>query len=365
MQYLGLDVHVKSTVWHLLDSTGQTVETGKAPTTVPELRKLVCRLTQCEQLLVGQEVGKMAYLVHDLVTATGVKILSFNAWHLRMIASSRKKTDRRDAYWIAKALQTGMTPTPVYLPNGEVRELRHLISRRQAIVVERQRWLLRARSYLEATGHAPTRAHRSVPRLLETCIANPDGMDATLAVSVQLCQRMHATLSQELVQIDALLDAKAKTIDSVKRLQTIPAVGKRVALMIYAWVGDVTRFRNARELASYAGLVPSVSQSGESTVLGRITRTGSPQLRSTLVQSGHVLLWKCQSEHSAPLKAIAERVHAARARRKIAVVAAARHILRIAYYVLRDGTNYDPTRLRPAPIKGASSAALEVTPEVA
>lgn len=184
-------------------------------------------------------------------------------------------------------------------------------------------------------------------------------------MSVELCQRMHATLSRELVQIDAALHLKAKGIEAVQRLQTIPAVGERVALMIYAWVGDVTRFRNARELASYAGLVPSVSQTGESLTLGRITRMGSPQLRRTLVQSGHVLLWRCQSEHSAPLKAIAERVHTARARRKIAVVAAARHILRIAYYVLRDGTNYDPTRLRPAPIKGASNAALEVTPEVA
>ena len=114
------------------------MEVGKEPTSVPELQKLVRRLGQSDQLLVGQEVGKMAYLVHDLVTAAGVKILSFNAWHLRMIASSRKKTDRRDAYSIAKALQTGMTPTPVHLPTGEVRELRNLISRRE--VAERTRW---------------------------------------------------------------------------------------------------------------------------------------------------------------------------------------------------------------------------------
>jgi len=42
------------------------------------------------------------------------------------------------------------------------------------------------------------------------------------------------------------------------------------------------------------------------------------------------------------------RVHTARKRRKIAVIAAARHILRIAYYVLRDGTVYDPARLAAA-----------------
>jgi hypothetical protein len=51
------------------------------------------------------------------------EILSFNAAQLRMISASRKKTDRRDAYWIARALQTGLHPHPVYLPMGEIREL--------------------------------------------------------------------------------------------------------------------------------------------------------------------------------------------------------------------------------------------------
>jgi transposase len=356
MRYLGLDVHIKATVWHLLDATGQTVETGKTPTTFPKLRELVLRLSKSEELIVAQEVGKMAYLVHDIVTAAGVRILSFNAWHLRMIASSRKKTDRRDAYWLAKSLQTGMTPTPVYLPTGEVRELRAMLSRREAVVTERTRWLLRARSYLQAAGYAPPRAHRSMPRLLEASISSPDGIDATIAESLEVCQRMRATLTLELKRVDGVLHEKATGIEAVQRLLTIPAVGERVALMVYAWVGDARRFRNARELGSYAGLVPSVRQSGEKQTLGGITKMGSPQLRSVLVQAGHVLLWRCQSEESAPLKAIAERVQTARARRKIAVVAAARHILRIAYYVLRDGTTYDPTRLRPAPAKGQAAA---------
>ena len=42
------------------------------------------------------------------------------------------------------------------------------------------------------------------------------------------------------------------------------------------------------------------------------------------------------------------RVHTTRARRKIAVVAAARHILRLAYYILRDGSRYDPELLHSA-----------------
>jgi len=183
--------------------------------------------------------------------------------------------------------------------------------------------------------------------------------------SVELCQRMHATLTEELGRIDATLRARFVPLDPVQRLMTIPAIGGRVALTVYAWVGDVRRFRNARELASYAGLVPSVRQSGQQQTLGPITRAGSPQLRSILVQAGHVLLGRCQSPESLRLKAIPQRVHTARARRKIAVVAAARHLLRIAYYVLRDGTVYDPARLRPAPSKvGASPATASEQQEV-
>src|SRR4030095_2063211 len=123
------------------------------------------------------------------------------------------------------------------------------------------------------------------------------------------------------------------------------AVGFWVSVTIYAWVGDVSRFPNARRLSAYAGLVPSVRQSAELERFEGITKQGSSVLRSMLVQAGHVLLHRCRSAEAAPLKAIAMRVHTARKRRKIAVVAAARHILRIAYYLLRDGTSYDPKRL--------------------
>jgi transposase len=348
MKYLGLDVHVKATVFCLLDEQGERLETGKVATAVPELERLIRRLGAGEELVVAQEVGKMAYLVHDVVSATGTRILSFNAWQLRMIASSRKKTDKRDAYWLAKALATGMTPTPVYMPGGEIRELRALLARRRAIAQERTRWLVRARSHLQAWGRAPTRGHRTVQRLLDAALKESEGADEILAQSLELCERMHSVLTEELKQVDALLHERAKSSPEVERLMTIPAVGERVALMIHAWVGEVSRFTSARQLASYAGLVPSVRQSGASHTLGGITRMGSPELRSMLVQAGHVLLFRCASETSLPLKALALRVHRGRARRKIAVVAAARYILRTAYYVLRDKTDYDPARLSPA-----------------
>ena len=344
MRYLGIDVHSSSIVFHLLDETGQTLEHGKIATSEQALSSLVGRLG-AQELLVGQEVGTLSHFVYDVLTALGVKVLSFNAYHLRMIASSRKKTDKRDAYWIAKALQSGMMPHPVYIPTGEVRALRALLSQRAALVDERRRWLLRARSYLVAAGHSVKRAPRSVKRLIALTVSQPEGLDAKLYQSLLLCQRMDETLTLERERLQEEILARAKPIEAITRLKTIPSVGDWVAVMLYAWIGQVERFGSARELASYVGLVPSVHQSGDSTRHGGITKLGSPQLRSVLVQAAHVLMFRCRAPEAAPLQAIAARIHKARARRKIAVVAAARHILRIAYYILRDGSVYDPTRL--------------------
>lgn len=273
-----------------------------------------------------------------------------------MIAASRKKTDRRDAFWIAKALQTGMMPHPVFIPTGEVRQLRGLLAQREALVSDRTGWLIRAKTLLAAAG-APAMPTRGSQSWLERALARPDGLDALTADRVEQCQRMHLALTAELAQVDARIHELAKNNDEIKRLQTIPAVGERVAVTVHAWVGDVRRFPTARALAAYAGLVPSVHQSAETNRTGGITKDGSKMLRRMLVQAGHVLLWKCQSEQAAPLRALADRVHAGRGRRKIAVVAAARHLLKIAYYVLRDGTSYDPTLLRPPRLQAVQPAA--------
>jgi transposase len=112
VKYLGIDVHSSASVWCLLDQSGEQLERGRTPTTYPALRELASRLGEDDDLLAGHEVGGQVYLVHDAVTAAGVTIQAFNAAHLRMIAASRKKTDKHDAFWIAKALQTGMTPHP-------------------------------------------------------------------------------------------------------------------------------------------------------------------------------------------------------------------------------------------------------------
>jgi transposase len=345
VQYLGMDVHAKSTVWCLVDAQGAVTGEGRIATTAPALAALVRGFGTEGELLAGQEVGMLTYLVYDAVTAAGTTLLSFNAQQLRSIAASRKKTDRRDAYWIAKALQSGMYPHPVYVPTGEIRELRALLSQRRVLHADYNRWRYRARAYLRAGGYAVAPGVTALRAALAAENAATRSAPSRLTDAVALCRRQEAALRAELLQLDAVLRARTQDVETIQRLMTVPGIGPLTATMIYAWVGDVRRFPDAKHLAAYAGLVPAVRQSGGTTHVGGITKQGAPALRTTLVQAAHVLLSRCRGAEASPLQAIGLRIRGTRGRRKIAVVAVARHLLRIAYYILRDGTTYDAHRL--------------------
>jgi len=167
-----------------------------------------------------------------------------------MIATSPKKTDKRDAYWIAKCLRTGMMPHPGHIPTTEARRLRSLLAQRRALASERKRWLLRARSHPRAAGSPLRKGAGKVTRRLEQLLACSDGLDAQRAEALELCARQEQQVRVELRRIEKTLFAEARRIDAVKRLRTIPAVGVWVGLAIYAGVGDVRRFRNARLLTA-------------------------------------------------------------------------------------------------------------------
>jgi transposase len=181
-----MDVHAKSTVWCLVDAQGVVTDEGRIPTTAAALTALVQELGKHDELLAGQEVGTLTYLVHDAVTAAGTTLLSFNAQQLRSIAASRKKTDRRDAYWLAKALQSGMDPHPVYVPTGEIRELRALLSQRRVVHADYNRWRARARAYLRAAGYPVAPGVRALRAALATGTATLGSASPSLTNAVAL-----------------------------------------------------------------------------------------------------------------------------------------------------------------------------------
>jgi transposase len=315
VKYVGIDVHSSASVWCLLDQSGEQIDRGRTPTTYPALHELAARLSEGDELLAGHEVGGQVYLVHDAFSAAGVTIQAFNANHLRMIAASRKKTDKRDAYWIARALQTGMTPHPVYIPDGEVRELRRLLARRRMVMRDRKRWQYRARAFLRSDGVRVSPGNSRIRRKIDEILEHPDGTDTELLDSLGFCERALSLFAEECADIDGKINRLIADVDVIRRLRAIPGVGELVSANIYAAIGDINRFPNARKLASYAGLVPTVSQSGGPAKIGHISKEGSSELRAIMIQAAHITS-RPTTRNADELRAYLERIRGSVAARR-------------------------------------------------
>ena len=111
----------------------------------------------------------------------------------------------------------------------------------------------------------------------------------------------------------------------------IRGVGRYIAMLVIAEVGDIGRFPTARQLCSWAGLTPTVRSSDGRARLGHISRQGSPPLRWALVEAA-----QNAARGGGPLRETYERI-AKRRGRQVAKVAVARKILTLCFYGLRDG----------------------------
>ena len=123
----------------------------------------------------------------------------------------------------------------------------------------------------------------------------------------------------------------------------IPGVGRITAEALVAAIDDPHRFKNARQLSAYLGLVPKQYQSGETDRNGRISKRGPRMLRSLLLECA----W-CSTRYNLWARRTFDRIHGgSQTRRKKAGIALARKIAVIAWAMMRDESEWDSTKLLP------------------
>jgi len=340
MKILALDLGKFKTVSCLyLDGDAQfsTVVTGRHEFT---------QLIQSHQPdIVVFETCTAAGWLADLCEQLGVGFFVANpngeAWRWSTI---KRKTDRDDALKLARLTDMHQLPT-AHVPSRAVRAKRSLLKYRQSVVSHRVSLQNEIRAVWQAQGFAPlpagkcgwTRASIALlteqSRPLAEC--EPEefwrGQLAMLLTALTHARAQEKELEQRLEQL-------AKSDAHIQRLLTIPGVGRRTAEVICAYLDDPQRFRNGREVSSYAGLVPVQYQSGQSDRRGRITKRGSRLLRKMLVECGWLLIrynpWAAQ---------LVQRLSKGqKTRRKQAIVALARKLLVRCWAMLRDGTDWNP-----------------------
>ena len=287
--------------------------------------------------------------VHDLAESLSIEVRVANtmgeAWKWKRV---KRKTDRDDALKLAKLTATDQLPL-VHVPELAVRQHRSLIKHRHALIDRRTGIKNTIRSLLDAQGLSmPSRSHgwtiESIKELkkLSHPLAECD-MSNLWRGQLDLELRMLEAVQQLIREADKKLDAIASKDQRVVRLKTIPQVGSRLAELVVSTLDDARRFKTARQVSAYAGLVPKQYQSGQMNRLGRITGQGPGLLRRVLVQ----VAWGLQRRTETRGHAVFERLcHGQRTRRKQAAVALARKILIWCWAILRDESVWDDTRDR-------------------
>jgi transposase len=115
---------------------------------------------------------------------------------------------------------------------------------------------------------------------------------------------------------------------------TIPGIAQYTAYLILAEIGDINRFSSPKKLTSYAGLVPSVNQSGKHIYFGRITKQGDSYLRTGAVESAHIAV-----RHDPHFKSRYQYLKSKKGSSK-AITAIARELLEIVWWVLKEERPY-------------------------
>ena len=319
MWHVGIDLHRQTLVIAAVDDEGNARSARRID--CQDRQAILETMSSLKPFRAVIEATGTYRWLHDLLAPLGTVLLA-HPLRLRAMVQRRSKTDKLDSQLLANLLRINQIPL-AYIPPEGYQQLRDItrhrarLSRQAAAAKTQLRGLL-ARHNLAA----PYRSAFGV-RGCRWFSKQEFGPIDNLVRDELLLRLAH--YRRQLAMIDERLEDLRAQFPEVEALLQIYGVGLYTALLIIGELGEVDRFRTARQVGSYTGLTSRVRQSGDHCYRGAITREGSPWLRWILVEAA----MKATREDP-PLKNFYQRVRK-RSGVKIARVAVARKLAEICW----------------------------------
>ena len=335
--YIGLDIHKRS--WKIHTSTdlfdGKTFSSPPFP---DKLKLYVDKYYKDHEVYIAYEAGCFGYSAHRTFVSYGWESLVVNPADISKTGKSQyQKTDSIDARLICRELKDGRLSS-IGIPSIEREQLSFLFRRRIALVKD-----FRAiKSQIKMS-------------LLYLGISIPEQFDKQAKWSKAFikwiqeleCDYQTATKSilSELAHYQ-FIDSQIKSVSNQLRaycrkhykkqyylLRSVPGIGALVACGILTELGDLKRFKNFKQLASYVGLCPSIHQSGDTYKSTRLSIRGNRIIRSYFVEASWIAL------RYDPVMQAYWRSHQGKEPKKI-LIKIARKLLSRTYAVIKTETPY-------------------------
>jgi len=338
MFYVGLDIHTKHIALCVLNESGQVVRRARVRG-IDEMLVILKGLPDRFEVCYEASCGYGHY--HDLLKPLAARVLVAHPGQLRLIFRSKNKNDRNDAERLAKLLYLGETPT-VHVPSLDVRTWRELINCRSQVIAKRTRAKNTLRALLRGAGVVPPRHPGLWTKKGLAWLRQLDLPTASQQLRRDLLLEEVEALNRQVRRIEQELNRRAQQTPAVARLRSIPGVGIRTAEAVAAFIDDPHRFRHAKAVGRYFGLVPCQDQSGDKNRLGHITREGPAVVRQLVAEA----TWQAV-RRSPRVRAFFERTQRGDPqRKKIAVVATAHYLVRVMWALLKRGTVWQENEAR-------------------
>jgi transposase len=333
MYYTGIDLHKKTSFITTIDAAGKIVTRANLQNVEEDILAYFAKLGDETKIVI--ESMASWYWLYDLLTGEALEVVISNPVKTKAIASAKIKNDKLDSHMLAQLLRADLIAT-VHVSSLETRKLKELLRHRSKLVRDATRMKNRIHMLLMKNNfRSPFSDLFGVKglRYLEE-IDLPDYHRQHVETYLLLYQKLREQIEPLTKRVRAL----AKENHTAQLLMTIPGIGPITAMFIIAEVDDISRFRSYRNLASYAGLVPSLDASAGKEKRGRITKQGSRYLRTALVEAAQAAarMQNCRLR-------IFFRRRIVKGGYQKAIVATAHKILQYAFYVWKNQTPYKET----------------------
>jgi len=327
-QIVGMDLHRRRSVLVRMTEDGRRLGTARIDNSPRELRAQIARAGKSPKVVLEATYGW--YWAADVLEAAGAEVHLAHPLGVKAFTYRRVKDDQRDAADLADLLRMGRLPEAWIAPLP-VRELRELTRYRAKLVGLRTSCKDQVHAVLAKLGVPVTCT--DIFGTAGSAWLDQLRLPQPYAGKVTSLRHLAGELSTEITMLSQVTASLLAGDPGYQVIQQLPGIGPVHAAVIIAEIGDVTRFKSAAQLCSWAGLTPRHRESDAKVVRGHITKQGSPVLRWALIEA--VQRIPRDSVIGAAKQAIIDR--RGKQARSIAKVAAARRLLTLVFYGLRDG----------------------------
>lgn len=320
--FVGLDVHKKTIRISAMEADGNELANWPINNT-PKSVEVAFKAIPKTAIAVMESSSVWKDLYFQIRDILGYEVILSNPRYTKMIAESKKKTDKVDAKILADLLR-GRYIVECYVPTKKSMDNRDLVRCRQMIIRTRTVYKNFIHGILLQRRITIPRTPFSTPWI--TKIRKID--DYRIDINLELISGVNNALAK----LDARVRNAARDDPDAVLLMSIPGVGPYTALVVSSEIDGIERFTKSHKLCAYAGVVPSVKSSGDSIKYGPITHHGSNILRWVMTECIHTHV-RCAKNSSVTKFYL--RLSKKRGKSK-ATVAAASLLLRIIHNMLRE-----------------------------